>query len=125
MAIGGIHIPASGMQANRLRVDVSANNVANINTDGFRASTVQTTDAAYSNNIGQGTKVSGVYTPPTPSPMAAVGAADGRGGMTILSNTDAATEITGQMTAEKAYAVNVSVVRTMDDMLGTLLDIKR
>jgi len=121
MAIGGIHIPASGMQANMFRVDVSANNVANINTNDFRASTVQTTDAAYVNDIGQGTRVSATYTPSTPSPMAS----DGRGGMTALSNTDAATEITGQMAAEKAYAVNVSMVRTMDDMMGTLLDIKR
>ena len=121
MAIGGIHIPASGMRANMLRLDVSANNVANINTGDFRASAVQTTDTAYVDGIGQGTKVSGVYTPPTPSPMAA----DDRGGTVALSNTDAATEITGQMAAEKAYAVNVSVVRTMDDMLGTLLDIKR
>ena len=120
MAISGIHIPVSGMQTNALRLDVSANNVANINTDDFRASTVRTTDAAYINDIGQGTKVSGVYTPPTPAPMAA----DGRGGTAALSNTDAATEITSQMAVEKAYGVNVAVARTMDSMAGTLMDIK-
>ena len=120
MAIGGIHIPASGMRANAFRVDVSANNVANVNTDGFRASTVQTTDRAYSNDIGQGTRVSATYTPQTPAPMAA----DDRGGMTELSNTDAATEITGQMAAEKAYGVNVVVAQTMDRMMGVIMDIK-
>jgi len=120
MAIGGIHIPASGMRANAFRVDVSANNVANVNTDGFRASTVQTVDNAYSNDIGQGTRVSSTYTPSTPAPLAA----DGRGGVTELSNTDPATEIVGQMTAEKAYGVNVIVAQTMDRMMGTLMDIK-
>jgi len=120
MAIGGINIPASGMQANAFRVDVSANNVANINTNEFRASTVQTVDNAYINDIGQGTRVASTYKPDTPAPLAA----DGRGGMTELSNTDAATEITGQMAAEKAYGVNVVVAQTMDRMMGVIMDIK-
>ena len=121
MAIGGIHIPVSGMRANMLRVDVSADNVAHINTDGFRASATQAADAAYINGSGQGTRVSGVYAPSVPAPMAP----DGRGGMTELSNTGAAGEIAGQRMAEKAYAANAAVARTVDGMLGTLLDIKR
>ena len=120
MAIGGIHIPASGMQANQFRVDVSANNVANINTDNFRASTVQTTDNAYINDVGQGTRVAATYAPPTPAPAAM----DAQGNRVEMSNTDAATEITGQMVAERAYGVNVAVAQTMDRMMGTLLDIR-
>ena len=119
MAIGGIHIPASGMQANQFRVDVSANNVANINTDEFRASTVQTTDT-YTNDTGQGTRVAATYTPSRPGPLAT----DTQGGQVEMSNTDAATEITGQMVAERAYGVNVAVAQTMDRMMGTLLDIR-
>lgn len=55
MSVDGLGTPLSGLQANAYRMGVSANNVANINTDEFQASQVRTTDAAYINDIGQGT----------------------------------------------------------------------
>lgn len=138
MAINGLGAPLSGMQANQLRMDVSANNVANINTDGFKASTVQTGDRAYINDIGQGTQTMGTYAPQRPGPVApaptgGIGAAagDGQGGgaaapvsdVVELSNTDPAAEMTSQMGAQSAYGFNVSMLQTANEMTRSVLDI--
>ncbi len=131
MAINGLGTPLSALQANQFRQDVTANNVANVNTDGFNAASVQTSDAAYINDIGQGTRVTGAYAPPRQGQMAvdAAGAlAAGAGGpgvvpgMVELSNTDMITEATNQMGAQNAYGANIAVARTMDDATRTLLD---
>lgn len=120
MSVNGLGTPLSAIQANQTRMDVSANNVANVNTDGFKASTVQTTDAAYINDIGQGTRVSGTYAPPTQGPMAP--AATGSG-MVEQSNVDLATEATNQLGAANAYGVNVSMMKAANEMSKTVLDL--
>lgn len=141
MAITALNTAASGMYANRFRTDVTANNVANVNTDNFRASTVQTTDAAYINDIGRGTRVAATYQPPMPgtyTPAAANGAAPARPtgtqtagavqppqGTTQTSNVDLARERINQMSAQNAYSVNASAFRTADQMTQTLLNTVR
>lgn len=40
------------------------------------------------------------------------------------SQTDLAKEMTNQIVAEDVAAVNVSAIKTQDEMLGSLLDIK-
>lgn len=122
MAITALNSAASGLMANQLRHDVSANNVANVNTDGFRASTVRTADAAYdAGGIGQGTRVSGVSTPDRPGPVAPSPAA--AGGMVEQSNTDLASETTASVGTTMAYTANAIMARTADQLLGTLLDV--
>lgn len=123
MSITGLGVPLSGIQANQLRVDVSANNVANANTDGFKASAVQTTDSAYVNDIGQGTRVSATYAPPRPGPLAAGPAGVEGSGMVEQSNTELASEATSQMAAQSAYGVNVSMLKTANEMMKSVLDI--
>ena len=122
MSVNGLNTSLSGLYANQLRQDVSANNVANVNTDGFKASTVQTADAAYVNDIGQGTRVTGTYTPNRPGPVTADESAPG--GMRELSNTDMVQEMTSQMSARNAYGVNIAVARTVDETSQTLMDLK-
>ena len=41
------------------------------------------------------------------------------------SNTDLAKELTDQILIEKGSAVNVKAINTQNEMLGTLMDIKR
>lgn len=122
MSVNGLNIPLSGLTANQFRQDVTANNIANVNTDGFKASTVQTTDAAYINDIGQGTRVSATYAPARQGPMAVDASASS--GMVEQSNTDLVTEMTNQMNAQNAYGVNIAMSRTVDDASQTLLDLK-
>lgn len=122
MAIDGFGAPLSALRTNQFRLDVGANNVANVNTDGFKASTVQTSDAAYINDIGQGTRVAGAYAPSTPGP--AVPSASATGGMVEASNTDPMTEIFNRMNAQNAYGTNAAMLRTADEAAQTLLDLK-
>ena len=117
----GANAPYSALRANSLRLDVSANNVANINTDEFKSSGVATSDLGYINSIGQGTQVTGTYSNTRPGPVAV----SAEGGMTEQSNTDAAVEITNQMAARSAYSANTQMARTVDDMTQTLIDLKR
>lgn len=124
MAINGLGAPLSALQTNQFRQDVTANNVANVNTDGFQASTTQTSDAAYINSIGQGTQVSGTYAPPRPgAPVQDTAALAATGGAATQSNTDVVTETSNRMGAQQAYGANIVMARTADDMQQTLMDL--
>ena len=125
MSVNGLNTSYSALLANQFRLDVTANNVANVNTDGFQASTVQTADNAYVNDIGTGTRVTGSYAPPRPGPMAVnTSQAAGEAGLTELSNTDLVTEMTNMMAARQAYSANTVMGVATDEATQTLLDIK-
>lgn len=128
MSVNNLDTSYSALRANQFRVDVAANNVANINTDGFRASTVSTSDNAYINDIGTGTRVTGAYAPPRPGPPTTEAAASGPGQGTAVaeqSNTDAANEMINMRMAQNAYGANASMYLTGDDMTQTILDLRR
>ncbi len=104
----------SGIKAFAGHLDVTANNVANINTDEFkkgRALQVET----------EAEGVRNVYDiVDTPGPQAP----DPSTGDTVeLSNTELAEEVPNMMIAQHASAANIAAVRTRDQMLGQLLDI--
>lgn len=81
----------------------SANNVANINTNGFRP-----TDTKVSGNDNL-LKVSNRGVDDNGSKM---------------SQTNLAKEMTDQIVVKDVTALNVTAIKTQDDMLGSLLDIK-
>jgi flagellar hook protein FlgE len=93
----------SGMQAATLRQDVTANNVANVNTDGFEQTTAYQTDV-----LPQGTRISHLARTPN-SP-------------TAPSNTDLAKEITEQKINNAAFQADINVIKARDRMMGTILD---
>lgn len=93
----------SSMQAHQTMMNNSANNVANVNTDGFVPK-----DTKMSNSEGTVT--------------ANTREADNNG--STKSQTDLSKEIPDQMIAQDATAVNVKAIQTQDDILGSLLDIK-
>lgn len=134
MSVNALSTPVSALQTNQFRVDVAANNVANVSTDGFQASTVTTSDLAYINDIGQGTQVTGTYAPPRPGPLAvdttaaatqtAPGQPVAQTGMVELSNTDIVNEMTNTMSAQRAYDANIVMARSVDEANQTLLDIR-
>lgn len=126
MSVNGLNSALSGLYANQYRQNVAANNVANANTDGFKASEVQTQDAGYVNDIGQGTRVAGTYAPDRPGPVAVdtAGAASGGSGVRELSNTDMVNEMTGMMGARNAYNASAQMVRTVDETAQTVLNLQ-
>lgn len=93
----------SSIQAHQNMMNVSANNVANVNSDGFVPSNAKVIggDNSIKTNVSK---------------------ADDNGSK--ISQTDLAKEIPDQIVAKEATAVNVTAIKTQDEMLGSLLDIK-
>lgn len=93
----------SGMQAATARLDVAANNVANVNTLGFAQSTASQVEVT-----PQGTRLANlVRTPNNPA---------------APSNTDLVKETKEQEINKDAYQADLKVIKTQDRMTGTLLD---
>ena len=92
------------MQAHQQMMQTSANNVANVNTDGFRPSDIRMT-----NKVGD-------------SVAAQNRLADDTG--SLKSQTNLSKEMPDQIVAEKGNGVNVSAIKTQDEMMGSLLDLR-
>lgn len=93
----------SSIQSHQTMMNTNANNIANVNTDGFIPSDTKMTS--------DGTSIS-----------ANTRLANDNG--SIKSQTDLAKEIPDQIIAQDATAVNVTAIKAQDEMLGSLLDIK-
>ena len=93
----------SSIQAHQSYMNANANNVANVNSDGFAptrttmSSSGDAVKATFSQqNIDSASK----------------------------SQTDLTKELTDQISIEKTVGANVSAIKTQDAMFGSLLDIK-
>jgi len=93
----------SSLQANQVFMNTNANNIANVNTDGFIP-----TDTRMSENKN--------------SVSATTRLADDNG--SLKSQTDLTKELTDQVVISSVEEANVSAIKTQDEMFGTLLDIK-
>lgn len=99
----------SALSALSTRQEVSANNIANVNTDGFKASSV----ALESGSAGQGVRVGAIQESTAAGPM--IGGVEG-------SNTEIAGEMVDMMTTGHAFSANVAAVRASEEMTGHLLN---
>ncbi len=93
----------SSIQAHQTMMNVNAHNVANVNSDGFIPSDTRMSDTG--NSVTAHTRT-----------------ADDNGSK--KSQTDLAKELPDQIIVQDATAVNVTAIRTQDEMLGTLIDMK-
>ncbi len=94
----------SSIAAQQTLMNTNANNVANVNTDGFiptDTKVISTTD----NSVGTSKRL-----------------ADDNG--SAKSQTDLTKEITDQIIVQNATALNVTAIKTQDEMFGSLLDTK-
>ncbi len=94
----------ASLQANQTFLNTTANNIANVNTDGFIPQ-----DTRIENQTAQ-------------TPTATTRMADDNG--SLQSQTDLAKEIPDQIVSGGVAEANVSAIKTQDEMMGTLLDIK-
>lgn len=94
----------SSLMSNQVYMNNNAQNVANVNTDKYvpRETTISETQNG--------------------STKANTTQADSNG--SERSQTDLAKEITDQISIEKIAASNVQAIRTQDEMLGSLLDMR-
>jgi len=93
----------SSIQSHQSMLNTSANNVANVNTDGFVPSDTKISNSG--NSVVANTREA-----------SDTGSAK--------SQTNLSKEIPDQIVSQDAVAVNVSAIKTQDEMFGSLLDIK-
>jgi len=87
-------INSTSMISHQTLMDINANNIANVNTEDFTAK---------EGRIGDNLEVSSVDT---------------------NQPTDITKEITNQIVIEDGFEAQAPVIKTEDEMFGTLLDIK-
>ncbi|MCE5282111.1 MAG: flagellar basal body protein [Deltaproteobacteria bacterium] len=110
-----INVAMTALRALDKKMEVTANNTANVNTDGFKASRVETQEA-----YPEGVKVtiSQTETPGTPLPVT-------EGSETAeSSNVSLEEQMLELVTTPQMYNANLEVVKSEDEMLGSLLDIR-
>ena len=94
-------IGSSGLQAAQLRLDASANNVANMNTPGYRRQAVAQQAVADSAGV-----------------RATVQREQQADGVALEK------EAVEQMSATYAFKANLQTIKTHNEMMGSLLDVK-
>jgi flagellar hook protein FlgE len=116
--MGAIHSALSGLTAFSTQCDVTAHNVANVMTNEFKKSRTEfvaletggvlpviqkneSTGPSILNNTGYG-----------PAQLE-------------LSNVDLGEEAINLIISQRGYEANLQTIKTADDMLGSLLDIKK
>ncbi len=94
----------SSIQAHQTLMNSNANNIANVNTDGFvptNGTTIESAPNSVQANLSQATDTGSAQ-----------------------SQSDLSKELTDQIVIEDALGANVAAIKTQDQMFGTLLDIK-
>jgi flagellar hook protein FlgE len=113
MQLGSLgSIASSGLRVETRRLEQSAQNVANVNTDGYEAHRVE------SHSRAQGGVDAAVYSRHGLPAPARDGAAP------VQSTTDLAEEQVTQLSSLRSFQANLAVLRTADAMLGELVDRK-
>lgn len=118
----------SALSAMSVSMAATANNVANVNTDGYKSRDVR----LQTGPGGQGVRVADVvedrsaggYRPAAVSAQNEAGVYEPSVDMVETSNVDLARQSVDMIETSRTFEANVAVVRTQDEMLGTLLDMR-
>jgi len=115
--ISGIHSALSGLTAIQKKIEATANNVANINTDGYKKTRVTLHEQE-----PQGVQAV-VQQIQAPGPMVYE---QTTGGEVLIekSNVELSEELPSMMLSRRFFQANLKIVQIEDEMLGSLLDIK-
>jgi flagellar basal-body rod protein FlgC len=111
-----VNTNGSALQAFSRQIQVSANNVANSQTDGFKSSKALN----YEGQKGQvGTVISRDESagPLVEDPL------KNDGSLKELSNTDIAREMVQQISAQRGFEANTKPIQTWDQTVGSLIDV--
>ncbi|MFZ6673972.1 flagellar basal body rod C-terminal domain-containing protein [Undibacterium sp. Xuan67W] len=107
MSISALNAGLSGLQSYQRALDNSANSVANASTNGFQAQQVsfqEQKNGGVTTTISNGVETDGSSTTP--------------------SGTDLTKEIIQSLEFKVGFDINAKVVKTADDILGTIINIK-
>lgn len=130
--LDGISSALSGLAAANHRIEVSANNIANIDSFGSvpasdageRRDPYQPVRVEQSSAPGGGTATSDRYVQPAYVPVFDTGSAFANsGGVVAAPNVDVAAEITDQIGATQSYQANLKSIQTISDLVKKLYDL--
>lgn len=116
--MSAIHTALSGLAAYAKQVEVTAHNVANVNTNGFKKSRTEFVSVA----------TGGVLPVVQKDESAGPTVLNNTGyspTLVELSNVDLGEETVNQILSQRGFEANLNTLKTADDMLGTILDIKK
>lgn len=105
----------SGIKALGTKIGVTANNMANMNTDGFKKSR-----AVLEQGHPSGVTVS---IEEIDTPGAILPAQDGSGATRETSNVDLEEEMVNLITTPTAFSANIKTLKTWDEMTERLIDL--
>jgi len=94
----------SSLQANQMFMNANANNIANVNTDGFRPTQTTISNPAKGIVNANLTKADDAGSP--------------------KSQTNLTKEIPDQVIINGANEANINAIKTQNEMMGSLLDLK-
>ena len=114
--ITAIRSTISGLNGLQKKAESMANNIANSSTDGYKKTrvTLKETDT-------HGVKAN-VQRVNTPGPMVYEQTQEGEK-LVEKSNVELAEEIPNLTVAQRSYEANLKMIKTEDEMLGSILDI--
>ena len=113
--ISGIYNALSGLFAFRTKIDVTAHNVANLDTDGFKKSRVVMEEQP---SGGVRARIEPVN---TPGSMILDPSSSGSR-IVEKSNVDISEAMIDLITARRSYEANLATIKTENELLGGLLD---
>jgi len=113
--VSALYPALSALRALGDKLGVTSNNIANVNTDGFKKSRAVFEDASPS---GVTVSISRVETPGAPLPVDRE-----TGEIRESSNVAIEEEMVDLITTKHAYTANLNIIKTEEEMIGTLLDI--
>ena len=111
-----VNTNVSALQAFSRQVQVSANNVANVQSDDFKSSKALNTEG------DQGQVKTVIAKDNSPGPLVE-DPLKTDGSLKELSNTDIATEMVQQISSQRGFEANTKPIQTWDQTVGTLLDV--
>ena len=114
--VNSLDASLSAIQSHFTRLQASANNIANLNTDGYKGKRV------IINQGPTGTPTATVSTDTNPGPSRMELNQKGELVEVEMSNVDLATAFVKTMESTQAIKANLKIAQTADELLGDIID---
>ncbi|MGL1958974.1 MAG: flagellar basal body protein [Colwellia sp.] len=118
MNINGLASSVSGLRASATRINVSGHNIANVNTDEFKSQVVNQTE-------NRGIVETTITRDETKGPEVQHPTDNGTLEKVELSNVDISQEVGNQILASNNYKANAKAIQVQDEVMGTIIDLKK
>ncbi len=115
---GGLFTSLSGVSAFGRNLDLTANNIANSNTDGFKKSRTEFVESAPA-GLGVQTEIQKID---TPGVEALENTPQGQQ-LVEQSNVDLGEEMVNLIISQRGFEMNLAALRVQEETLGRLMDI--